>query len=938
MMAMNSTLRGGQKPRILIAAVALLILGGGLSACDDAPKTAEDFLTRAEQAREKGNLRASNIELKNALQSNPQNARARRFMGLNYMDMGAWRNAETTLRRAGNDGADTLLLMRPMARVKLALGKPDEALKLIHLGNDMQPGLKADLLVLRGRALVNQRKPEDGRKAFEDAIKQDKNSFGGYIGLAGLALAEKKNDQADGLFAKAVAIAPDNADVLMFQGAYARFKKDYKGSEAAYQKLVKRRPSRIDYRIGLAGAQLALNNHKDAIKTLTPLLKAVPRHPGANYFRALAAYQAKDYETATAHTEKVLQVNRNNLPAILIAGGARFALKQYEQAANDLERFVARVPGHGPALRLLGAAQLQLRKPKEALKTLKPLAEKDDADASLLTLIGVAAIEARELEEGSEYFDRVVRLEPENAEARVHLGGIQIALGDIEQGLGELTKAVELDPKNQRADIALIINQIQAKRFEEALAAALKLQEKLPNDAIGYSLAGRAKMELKDSGGAKAYFEKALIIEPGRSDASNYLAWMAVKNKNIKQAASYLRDVLNLKPNHAQSLLRLAQLEAQLGHPDKTEKLMARAMEAYPDALPIRLLLGRFQLRMGSPEKSLATLEPALQKFSSNSALLEVTGRAYLKIQKYSDAAAMFRLLVEQRPKSAEAHFLLAQSYAGTKEYGALKKSLEAALEVDSNHQKARFTLVKLLIESRQFDEATKYLAVLRSSMPQSPSFNVLDGDLNFAQGKMAEAENAYQIASKQIKTAHLTLKLAQARWNSGNESESVSGLKDWLRTRPDDNGLRIRLASYYRKQNRLQDAEREYRIVIQKMPNSWIAYNELAWILFKSGDFEESFQLAKQAQKLSPENPMVMDTLALIYLARGDVAQSVGLLRKAARQLSRNPTVLFHLAQALNKEGKRGESLSILKESLADKRRFLERKEAEALLQELGG
>ena len=148
-------------------------------------------------------------------------------------------------------------------------------------------------------------------------------------------------------------------------------------------------------RIGLAQAQLATKNYQGAIKTINPVLIARPGHPALNYFRALAAYQAKDYETVTVHTENILKFDRGNLPTILIAGAARFALGQYERAASDLERFVSQVPTHEPARRLLGAVQLKLQKPKEALGTLKSVAEKENADVALLSLIGTASVAPR---------------------------------------------------------------------------------------------------------------------------------------------------------------------------------------------------------------------------------------------------------------------------------------------------------------------------------------------------------------------------------------------------------------------------------------------------------------------------------------------------------------------------------------------------------------
>ncbi|NQU69877.1 MAG: PEP-CTERM system TPR-repeat protein PrsT [Rhodospirillales bacterium] len=920
----------------IAAASALLILTVGLTACDDAAKTPEDFLTRAEQSREAGDLRASIIDLKNALQADPHNARARRLMGLNYLDMGAWRAAETTLERAQNDGADRVLLLRPLARVKLALGKPDQALKLTELSDDMQSNLKADLLVLRGRALVNQRKREDGRKAFDDALKQNKNSYGAYLGLAGLAVADKKNDEADKLFAKAAAIAPDNSDVLMFQGAYARFKKDHKGAEAAFQKLVTRHPGRFDYRIGLAQAQLATSNHEGAIKTLAPVLKAAPNHPSANYLRALAAYQAKDYQTVTLHTENILKFDRSNLPTILIAGAARFAMKQYERAASDLERFVSQVPTHELARQLLGAAQLHLRKPKEAVSTLKPIAENKNAGAGLLSLIGTAAVQSKDLAAGVGYFERVVKLTPENAPAHAQLGITRIAMGDVDRGIRELTKAVEKDPAFRRADVALITNLLRAKRYAEALEAAHKFQQKLPKDANGYTLAGLAQMGLKDDAGAKNSFEMALEIEPGKPDASNNLASFALQNKQTDKAVGYLRGVLLHHPEHIASLLRLSHLEAKRGNQDQTGELLSRAVSASPNALQPRLLLGRFQLVMGTPKKAIGTIQPALRGYPNNPDLLKLAGEVHLANRAYSEAASIFRHLLKQHSYSAEAHFLLAQAYAGMRDPNSLRKELETTLKVDDKHQRARISLARLLITARQLDDAEIHIADLKKALPKSPVVKVLEGDLLFSRGKAIEASRAYATAMKAGSSTQLIMKLANATWFAGDRLNAISIIEKWVDEQPDTVGTRLQLASYYSALNRKSDAATQYRTVIKLTPNSWLPRNELAWLLFQNGDIDDAYSLAKQARALAPNNPQSMDTMGIILLARGEPSNALGLLAQAAKLAPFNFQFKFHLAQALVKNDRREEAARVLNEILATKRAFAERKEATLLLKSL--
>ena len=101
MKSLKSLPSGSPKPPFLRAAagvLAALLLAGSLTACDDATST-EDFLSRAEDYRDKGDLKASTIELKNALQQDPRNADARWLLGLNHLDMGLVFAAEIELKR-----------------------------------------------------------------------------------------------------------------------------------------------------------------------------------------------------------------------------------------------------------------------------------------------------------------------------------------------------------------------------------------------------------------------------------------------------------------------------------------------------------------------------------------------------------------------------------------------------------------------------------------------------------------------------------------------------------------------------------------------------------------------------------------------------------------------------------------------------------------------
>ena len=91
-----STLTLSRGLRICVLALALVFAGG----CVERYATFDQVMADAKQAREKGNLSAAIVHLKNAVQKSPDNAEARYLLGITYNETGDYGSGEKELRRA----------------------------------------------------------------------------------------------------------------------------------------------------------------------------------------------------------------------------------------------------------------------------------------------------------------------------------------------------------------------------------------------------------------------------------------------------------------------------------------------------------------------------------------------------------------------------------------------------------------------------------------------------------------------------------------------------------------------------------------------------------------------------------------------------------------------------------------------------------------------
>lgn len=918
------------------AVLAAALVASSLAACDVDQMSVEQYLTRAEDFRKKGDLNASIIEAKNALQVDSGKQDARFILGLNYLDLGAWTAAETMLDRVVKErGVLEYAAIPPLARAKIALGKYDQVLELAHLQEDMRGALKADVLVVRGQALNATGKAAEARSSFEEALQSDPASFAAYIGLATIAVAENDAMKARDMLAKASEIAPDAVDVLLFRGHLEYRDRNLEASRDAFRKLVGIRPERPEFHLGKARAEIGLGEFQQAIKSLEYPLKVGATHPPTNYFRALVAYRTRDYQNALNYAEIVLNLTPGDARAQLIAGAAAFALGRYEIALDKLKKVLERAPDVKLARELLGLSQLKLGQPQAGYATLAALADADDSGSATLELIGQAALLTRDMKAGIDYLEKAVALDPDNARARALLATAMVDRGELDKGISELRAAVAGDRNIPRAEIVLVVSLIKAQRYDEALKAAQEFQRKYPRTGLGYTLEGGIHIGLKDEEKARAAFEKAFAVEPGRPDAGTNLALLAMRRSEADKASEYLRKILDHHPAHGRTLNQLWRLEDQRGRSAELEPLLEKAVQADGGSVIARTLLGRLMLASDRPQKALGVVLPGLRAAPTDTNLLQLAGKAHFELNEHAAAVSMLRRFLEQRPQSVEAYFLLALSYQGDGQPDAAATALEKVVELDERHANARFLLTRLHIRSGRFDAAAGQIATLKTQFRESSAIAFLEAELLQGQEKFAEAAEVYANMPGE-RSAQITRRLAQAQWRSGDRQAALATLQGWLEKHPDERIIKLFLGSYLTSMKRTDEATALFRQLIESSPDSWVVQNEIAWTLFKAGDAEQALPYARRARELAPQNPAVADTTGMILLQIGNVPQALVLLREAAEKMPDDLNVRLHLAQALVKSGLADEARQVLADLLAARKDFSGRQEAAAMLKKL--
>lgn len=936
-LALIAALRRGAGGR---AAAAMTCAMLALGACDPTGSaTVEELLKRAQNHRAAGELNATVIELKNALQKDGQNAEARLMLGQAFIDLGDSQSAEIELQRAAQLGASSTQTMLLLGETKMQQGRFDQVLRDHALDDAAPTEVRAAVLALRGRAHAGLGQRLFAEEAFKAALALDEKSIDSLLGLA--RLSPSTGSVAREYVARAAAIAPDDIRVLALRGEIAFAARDLDAAEGFYRQVLLHRKddvAALHAHLGIARAHIAGGKLREAIGRLNYQLTQAPAEPIAHYLRALAAFHSKDYELTKAHSEVALHIASTHAPSMFLAGAANYELGQYEQALLLLTGYIAETPNNLEARKLLAATQMKVGQPAKAVRTLQPVADgRGGEDPQLLAMLGAALTQTGDTRAAVGYLERAVAKDPGNAGLRAQLGATQVAQGNVVEGIGALEQAVQQDPQG-KADIALIITHMQAKDFDKARDAAKRLQEKQPRSANGFTLAGLVELNRGDRAAARSAFLKALEVKPDDRNASRQLAEMAITDNAFDEGRKHLRNILSRNPGDVEFLIFMSQLEARAGRPKESLAQLEEAVRANPNSKLALVTVARVYLLTGDPRRASEMLQAEMQKSGADAAVLEILGRAQLALGQPDLAIPTFRMLVQLQRDAPQARQYLAEAYESAGLIDGAIAETEQALWLSNNAPPVKFQYARLQTRAGRTDIAGEMLAELRKTHPNDPGLLDLEGSIALAARRPRDAVAPYQRLFAAYPASIHLLKLARAKQEAGLEAEAVRDVEAWLEKTPKDLLARVTLGDLFLASRQFEKAVPLYLEAIRQIPNNVAVLNNLAWSMARIGRAADAVEHARKAASLAPENASVLDTYGMVLNDSGRFREAVDILRSALQRAPLDADIQFHLAQALVKDGDTAAARDILRLILGGRGQITERAEAELLLKQIGG
>jgi putative PEP-CTERM system TPR-repeat lipoprotein len=895
----------------------------------------EGYLKDARGYLDQRDYKAAVIQLRNALQEDPEHGEARLLLGETYLRIGDPLAAEKELSRARELKQPRARWLIPLGRALLMSGRAGEVIKLGQDAAD-PPELQADLITLQAQALLAGGDAQRAEAQFDAALRLAPTQVEARLGKARVMLQAGKKAEATALIDLVLKDAPQNVEAWLIRGEIHRISGERDAALAAFSKAVELDPYHLPARLGRGTMLLMAGKGDDALKDIEHVRSRAPNLPLANYLHALILYNRQDIAGAETALQLALKYDPDHLPSLLLSGTLHYQQDQLNQAEEALRHYTKAQPKHAEALALLGATLIKKKEPQQAIELLKTALEQDPDQPRLLALLGSAQLQAGKSADGLATLERASQLAPDAAAIHAQLALGRLSQGNAEGAVTDLQKAVDIGGVAQ-ADVLLVMARLHKKDFDAAIKTAQALAQKQPKDALPHNLMGAAYIGKQQPAEARRAFEQALTLQPGFAPAQLNLARLDQIEKKPEDARRRYQEVLTQDPDNLAALLALAALEQQSNKPSEALKWLEKAHAGNHAALEPALALVDHHLRQNEPLKALEVARTLNDARPKDPAALSALGMAQLAAGMDGSAVTTYTALTELAPKSAQAHFLLAQASLKRGDQSPARAALARALELQPDHLGAQLALIQLETKASQWDAALRIAGDIQKQRPKEAVGYQAAGDIERARKRYPEALAAYDAAFKLTPGAELALRRYETQLAAKNPAAAQAVLADWLKDHPDDANLRMFYGQSLQQSGERARAREEYSRVLKTQPNNLVVLNNLAWLHYEDGDAAGGVRYAEQAyQQGGAEHAEIADTLGWLLISNGQTERGLVLVQEALAKAPHIGSIRYHAAVAFDRLGRRNEARAELDRLLKTGESFPERGDAETLYRSL--
>lgn len=907
-----------------------LVMVGGLAV--PVAGNAANYVKAAQDALAKGDLKTAEIELRNAVRDDPQNAALRFNLAEVEFRLADPQAAERDARAAETRGFDPHKTQALIGEAMLSEGRGKDLLAQMHPGGK-DPQLDAEIDMLRGQAQLQLGNRAGAKASYAEAERVYPAAASAWVADARLALSEGDMAAAKEKLDRALAEQPKLEEAQVLKAAVMAQSGDRPGAIALLDKLIKDQPPAAMARAQRATLLLSEGKVDDAEKDVNAILRLTPGNVQALYLRADILHAQKKNVDALAVLQK-LQPTFDAVPrGYLLMAVVAQANGQPQIAEENAAKYIARVPQDVTGYSTLAQLYLANRRPDLALQPLNQAVQAGKTNAAIYQMLGQAEMAVQRPDLASNAFAKLRELVPDNLAVITESAAALQASGHPDQGFDLLHQAFLKNPKVPQLQDAMVSAALASGNVAKA-QAALDEVKKAAGDSPGIeNLTAVVQIAALDPAAAVQTLEPVVKANPDLAVARLNLARAYSLLGDGQKAEQELQAVLQSHPAAEPALSILVENAERRNDTAQAIALLEKAHAAVPKNDVLTVQLGGAYLRANQPQKALDLAQAAQQADGHPTApILDLTANAEVALKHFDDARATYTQLLTLEPAAVNVRNQYAALLVNRKDYETARNVLSQGMAATPRNYQLELNYALVDLKDGGIDKALHTADNLQQQDRAFAPLAALKGDIYMADNKPQDAATAYQQALAKTPTAFLAMRLAGAYSRLGETGKARTVLADWVAQHPTDHAVLAQLSEIDIALKDYKSAQSELNTLVTANPRNADLVNNLAWVDQQLGD-SQALPLAEKAYLLS-QSPQTADTLGWILTQQGNAAKGVELLRQAVA--SGDPRIAYHLAVALKDTGNKDEAVKLLSAVSKTQGTFTEKADAEKLLGEM--